>query len=473
MNIKLLQTIMLLLALSATTTALADRIIYTNGDELSGQILSIDKGILHFRSESAGNLAINVSEIKAIETDKQVRIEFNNEDSLTGRVTISDDHRHHIETAKFGTIEDIPFADIRTLSIINDAQLVDSASQVETTVPSDSDDSGSAASEVILVSGDRLYGKIKGIDEKNLILATDYSKDDLKISRDKITSIQSDYPLAIFFDKKDYLKGEIRTTDDNRLVVENPESGATREFQLTEVQDIYDGDPQQKLIEDEKFKFSGNLNVGIELESGNTDEDTYMFSGMFRARDPDDRITIRFDKLYEKTNGDKTEDETNVYTKYDHFFAGKWFAFAGGIFEQDRIDLLHLRTTLAAGLGYQFFETEDHFLSVDTGPAWVDEQFIEDDDGQQEPDTNFWALKWGIDYEYQLFEWARFFHFHDGLLGVEDFDDTLITSQTGFRIPLSQHFNATIQANLDWEKSPPRSVGTTDREYLITLGYKF
>ena len=471
MNIRSIQILTLLLALASI--AQADQIIYTNGDTLSGELLSMNDGVLLFRSKSSGELAINVSQIRAIETDKHVRIVFTNNDTLTGKINTADAHNHTIETERFGVLEDILLQDIRSLHVIENTQLLGSTSESNPTQSNLADEPSKPSGEIILISGDRLFGEIKGIDEKNLILETDFSNEDLKISRDKIASIKSDNPIAVFFDNEDYLKGKIKPADDNRLIVENTESGASREFKLEEVQDLYDGDPQQKIIDKQKYKFSGGINVGIELESGNTDEDTLAFSANFRARNPTDRYTVRFNKFYEKTNGEKTDDEFLLFTKYDHFFSegGKWFMYAGGVFEQDRIDFLDLRTTLSVGLGYQFFETEDHFLSVDAGPAWVDEKFLEGE--EDEEDTNFWALKLGVDYEYQLFEWSRFFHFSDAIAGVEDFDDTVFTSQTGFRMPITGNFNATVQANIDWEKSPPPGVATTDKEYLITLGYEF
>ena len=471
MNPRFLQIFTLFLALFVATSAQADRIIYTNGNTLIGEILSLDDGILHFRSQSSDELAIDASQIKAVETDNQVRIIFTNNDTLTGKINITKTQRLSIETERFGTLEDISLAEIRSVELVDHVQPNDSAPQTTATLSALPDEADKPSGEVTLISGERLHGEIKGIDENNLILATDFSKDDLKISRDKITSIKSDHPLAVFFDKEDYFKGEIKPADDNRLIVENPESGAKREFQLAEVQDLYDGDPEQKIVEDQQFKFSGNINLGMEFESGNTDEDTVAFEAFFRARNPTDRYTVRFNKLYEKTNGEKTEDEFLLFTKYDRFFNEKWFGYAVGVFEQDRIDFLDLRTTLSVGLGYQFFETDDHFLSVDAGPAWVDEKFLEGE--EDEEDTNFWGLKLGVDYEYQLFEWSRFFHFSDYLVGVEDFDDSLFTSQTGFRMPITNKFNATIQANIDWEKSPPPGVDTTDKEYLITLGYEF
>lgn len=473
MNPRFLQIFTLSLALFMASSAQADRIIYTNGNTLSGEILSLDDGILHFRSQSSDELAIDASQIKAVETDNQVRIVFTNNDTLTGKINITETQRLSIETKRFGTLEDISLAEIRSVELVDHIQPNDSAPQTTATLSALSDESGKPSGEIILVSGDRLFGEIKGIDDKNLILETDFSNEDLKISRDKIASIKSDTPIAVFFDKEDYLKGRIKPADDNRSIVENAESGASREFQLAEVQDLYDGDPQQKIIDDQKTKFSGNVNVGIELESGNTDEDTLSLSANFRARNPTDRYTVRFNKFYEKTNGEKTDDEFLLFTKYDHFFSegAKWFMYAGGVFEQDRIDLLDLRTTLSVGWGYQFFETEDHFFSVDAGPAWVDEKFL--DGEEDEEDTNFWALKLGVDYEYQLFEWARFFHFSDAIAGVEDFDDSVLTSQTGFRMPITDKFNVTVQANIDWEKSPPPGVATTDKEYLITLGYEF
>jgi hypothetical protein len=38
-------------------------------------------------------------------------------------------------------------------------------------------------------------------------------------------------------------------------------------------------------------------------------------------------------------------------------------------------------------------------------------------------------------------------------------------------VPLAQGFNATAQLNLDWDRVPAPNRRSTDRTWLLTLGY--
>ena len=190
--------------------------------------------------------------------------------------------------------------------------------------------------------------------------------------------------------------------------------------------------------------------------SGNSDDESYVGSGELRARTAANRVTLRGEKNFERSDGEKTEDETLVRLNTIIFSRINGLCFVSTSFEEDEIELLNLRTAVAAGVGYQFFEREELFLSVEAGPAYVNEDFEEDDDEES------LSIRWGIDYEHDVLSWASIFHYQDGLLGLEDSDDIVIRTRNGLRFPLGDYFNATLQANFDWDKSPADGAATTD-----------
>ena len=62
------------------------------------------------------------------------------------------------------------------------------------------------------------------------------------------------------------------------------------------------------------------------------------------------------------------------------------------------------------------------------------------------------------------------FHKHEGFVRLEDTKDLFILSQTGLRIPLSRHLNATAQFNYDRDNTPAPGEGKGDEAYLLTIG---
>ncbi len=137
-------------------------------------------------------------------------------------------------------------------------------------------------------------------------------------------------------------------------------------------------------------------------------------------------------------------------------------------FNRDRFRDLNLRTAVASGFGYQFFEEERHFLSVEAGASYINEDFdVGDDQGSA-------GMRWAIDLEQGLlFDWLTFFHFHEGLQSLDETEDLVVRSRTGFNFDLTESFIATTQANIDWDNTPPPGRVDLDEEYLLTIGYRF
>ncbi|MBW2351539.1 MAG: DUF481 domain-containing protein [Deltaproteobacteria bacterium] len=67
----------------------------------------------------------------------------------------------------------------------------------------------------------------------------------------------------------------------------------------------------------------------------------------------------------------------------------------------------------------------------------------------------------------------QFFHFHEGLLGLEDTKDLIIRSRTGLRFPLRKNFLASAQFHYDLDNSPALGREKEDKKYILTLGYSW
>ena len=71
------------------------------------------------------------------------------------------------------------------------------------------------------------------------------------------------------------------------------------------------------------FAVTGQLNIGLKRERGNTDEDKYHVDSESILRWPDDRILIAFDGEFEQIQGDDTKQELDLVGTYDHFLDEK------------------------------------------------------------------------------------------------------------------------------------------------------
>lgn len=316
-----------------------------------------------------------------------------------------------------------------------------------------------------LGNGDVISGEIQSFNQETASLKTLY-EGTVQVNRDEIKYLTSERPLTLRFRDGSYFTGRIVSTEDNRMVLRHDES--EREFGLGDVREVFPEDPRTMLRRRLQVELTGNINAGLERISGNTNRQSYHVDGTVRARTPQNRYTLGFRYNQEETNNTLTEENALTFGKYDHFLGERWFLFASTTLEQDTFQRLDLRSNFSSGVGYQFYETEDRFLLLETGLSYTNETFSD-----TIPSENNFGTRYAIDYEEGLFQDVRFFHFQEGLSGSGEDGDFTFRSRTGFRFPIAKGLQSTLQMNLDWDEDPPANSVNTDREYMFTLGYSF
>jgi len=319
-----------------------------------------------------------------------------------------------------------------------------------------------SADEISLISGDKLIGVVKSIDEASIIIDTSFAKG-LKIKHEMIETMSTLNQVNVYFkngNKKEGLllksKGQLFSLmGDNDKVSFDVSELASADAEI-EVDKTPNG-----------IKYSGSVDIGLSRSSGNEDDEDYQGELSLQARTIKNRYTLEIAKTIEKNDGDKTQDETFGSLQLDHFINEKWYGFASVSFEEDFEELLDLRSTYSLGSGYQFFDEDDLKMKGEIGLAYVDENFDEDEDNE------YTGGRWAYDYEQKFFPWVSAFHGHEGFFSLENDDDINVRSSTGFKFPLNDYINAKLQANIDWNKTPAEGAATTDKEYIFTLGYEF
>lgn len=186
------------------------------------------------------------------------------------------------------------------------------------------------------------------------------------------------------------------------------------------------------------------------------------------ARTKENRYTVGATAQRSSEDGNKTADRTILYSKYDHFLTEKRYLYTNASFIRDEFKDLNLRSVLGAGLGHQFVESKRKNLSVEDGLTYVNEDFI------AATDDSYLAARWAVDNDQYFFkDRFQFFHKHEGLLSLENYDDLIVRSQTGVRVPLTDSLNTSMQVNVEWDRSPPPGTEQTDLTYLLNVGYNW
>lgn len=324
---------------------------------------------------------------------------------------------------------------------------------------------GLQADVLNLRDGSRLVGVLERIDDAEATLSGTFAGE-LSVPREHIVSIETDAPVTVQLTDEAYLSGRLEAADSGTVLQVTRDLGA-RPLPMSDVKGIYRADPQTVQRELAAVRVTANLNAGIGIASGNSNTDNYHIDGTMVARTPRNRYTVAAEYNHEEAEDILVKQNWLGLIKYDYFISDQWFFFNSATFESDEFADLELRSALAAGMGYQFFESDTRSLSIEAGPSYIDENY------EDAEDQSFVGARWAINYNQHLWDGISFFHYDEGLMGLEDTDDISIRSRTGFNMEVTERVIAKLQTAIDWDNTPPEGTKSTDYEHTLTIGYRF
>ncbi len=317
------------------------------------------------------------------------------------------------------------------------------------------------ADEIVLKNGDKLTGKVVSMEKGKLIFNTSYAGN-ISIDWHSIKSVKTDAPATLILKNGMVIKGSLKPTKGNKVIIETASSLGAPEMDLAEVTAI-----NPELLPGE-MKLNGRTNVAIALRSGNTDTSTYRVDGEIQARAEKSRYTVGGEYNREEDDDETTVNNWLAYAKYDHFFSKKLYGYVNTVFKRDTMADLNLRSSVGIGLGYQVWESPKTNLSLEAGLSYVNEDY------EKGSDDSYAAFRWAVNYDRFVWDdFLQFFHFHEGTIGLESTEDITIRSRTGFRMPLRHGFTATVQYNWDWDNTPAPGNDRVDEAFIIGVGYQF
>jgi len=315
------------------------------------------------------------------------------------------------------------------------------------------------ADEVVLTNGDRISGKLVELADGKLSIKTEYAGT-VKIDWSQVQSFATDEPVYLKIGDN-VIRGTVSESESGMATLESGDLLTTGSIELSRLESMsYERKPAVKV--------SGRINIGASSTSGNTNTDQFHGDVEVVARSEKNRIILGAEGNKAKTDGTETESNWLAYLGYDHFVSKKWYAYASSSAENDKFKDINLRTTLGAGAGYQFFETDQTNLSMELGASYVNTDYIDAED------SDYPAARWAMNLTQKLFESKMEFFNTDSLhVSLDNSDNLFLRTRTGLRFPLVARMNSTIQYNYDYDDNPSPGRVKEDKAWLFTLGYKW
>jgi len=229
------------------------------------------------------------------------------------------------------------------------------------------------ADQVTLKNGDRLTGSIEKSDEKTLVIKTEFAGE-VTIQWQAIVTIKSDQQLHVGLAGGQMLVGPVSPSD-GRLEIATKNAGtvsttkdAIQVIRSDSEQAAYDASIERLRNPHLTDFWSGFLDTGLSLTSGNSDTLNFDISGQAVRKTTRDMITAYGNAIY-ANSGTGGPTKTTAQSiggglRIDLNLSDRMFVYGLTDFYYDKFQQLNLRNILGGGVGYHVIKTKPTTFDV-------------------------------------------------------------------------------------------------------------
>jgi putative salt-induced outer membrane protein YdiY len=224
------------------------------------------------------------------------------------------------------------------------------------------------ADEVKLKNGDRLTGTVTRLDEKELVLTTEYAGE-LKIKREAVAAIETAEVVNVGLKDGQSLVGRLKLSE-GKVEVASATTGVVnaKEGDVTLFRSKADQEAYLKELERVKNPrlvdlWTGSVDLGYAQARGNAQTSTINSAAKVSRTTSRDAINVYFLSLYSQNqnNGQAVLAANSIRggLKYDLNVTPKWYTFGSTDLEFDEFQRLDLRFAPAGGFGYNWIKAKN------------------------------------------------------------------------------------------------------------------
>ena len=304
-----------------------------------------------------------------------------------------------------------------------------------------------------------LHGTIISYENGVLVFSTE-TVTRIRIPVDTIRSISTDEVLTIKMKDDSILIGTLTTLEDGQIALILGPDGELFPLDWSKV----------KIINEPPDSWTGDISLGGNTRSGNTNSSTINLSLKAQRQWGRDRFSFYFRYNFEDDEGEETDNDSFTSIKYDHFFTGRDI-FAGLSLEavKDKFKDIDLQLITGLGLGYRFWNDEEKKLELQVGVAY----FI--DDRILGTDSKFMSGRVSFIFAYTFFTYLTI---ENSLLyypSLEDSDEHKIRNETSLISRLTTGWAVKLTYILDQNSLSEEVPGIEDidNRFIFSIQYSF
>lgn len=325
-----------------------------------------------------------------------------------------------------------------------------------------------------MTNGDRLTGKIVGKDGDFVVIKSEFAGT-VKIKWSAVREIIAEEPLSVTLADGKTVEGKLETEEENiKITVAEAEDMTIEKKQVKTVRTLEDQKKyekeQRRLRESRLLDFwSGTLDVGFSMTSGNSDTRTFTAGAKGVRETPRNKFSVYANALQVKDTSNNTSKvkAQSVWAgaRYDVDIDPKYFAFGSGDFEYNQPQKLNIRAVLGGGIGYHAYRKENFNLDLTGGVTNNYENFSNGTRRNSAEILLGEELKFKLNSRVRLTERAVFYpnisRFGDFRALFDSSLQTDINNWLGWHVTIGNRYNS-------------RPVDRTEKnDFLLSTGFRF
>ena len=338
--------------------------------------------------------------------------------------------------------------------------------------------------DMIVVHGMVLYGKVITVGQDKLSFRLLYSTGVSRFAYKDIDAIYTEHSYHISFKRMDII-GRIEGIEDNKEYLKVREGNNLRTIKISDIDNLIisvNDDPSfENIVRNKIPHFSGNINFGLERESGANQKNTttFLFNGTYKKAEHEVRLYLEHE--FETTQTSTTpkfanKDELAGILTYRNHFRNNIYWFGSLWANYDRPRQIQNRMAPATGLGYRLKFNKDRWIEPTLGLAYVRTKYV---DAVLYPEDTFAATAVGLSWKFQADDFLYlnsiifdgFAMYYPSI--TQPSEDWVFRANAGIKIPLFEFFSVKFLYTLTNDSNPDTSVGNNKSTTRLLFGFDF
>lgn len=306
-----------------------------------------------------------------------------------------------------------------------------------------------ADDEVKLKNGDRLTGKVAGMDGGKLTVETSHSGK-VVVDFAQVASLKTEGPVKVNLASGQDVEGPLEYAEGKLKV-----GGADTDFSTV------------KAFNKPPVAWHGNVNLGWRSTDGNVHNRSGIATAELIRKSDHDEILFRGIARYGETEGVLTERNAYGIGKYSRTITGDLYGYASFEALGDEFKDLDAQYIGSLGLGYVFVKEKWMDFSAEAGAAWVDNRYeVAPDEGHAGGRASA-TLRLDLPLNFVLKDIFTIYPNFEDSADYQVRNEATLTNALG----AGWNFIAGVITEYDHEPSPGRV--SHDNTYFAGLGFTF